>query len=201
MSEILTEPAHRKYPQKIDLKARTVLIVPGLLTPEPPSAPLRSVVAVAAAWVDHLRLGQIIHYLWHIRSCRIWTHHLWKISIITFAWTILYTTHCEKSCKVNILQFQNISDGRHFGGGPWDTGSKWGRCPWQRDKIKECQISFCSTISLLICSLFPCSLSESKNKVKWDLTPASPVIDHLLKKHNIMFQNRWIHVRKLHPSP
>ena len=96
--------------EKIYLKPRTVLIVPGLLTPEPSSAPLRSVVAVAAAWVYHLRLGKIIYYSWHIRSCRIWTNHLCKISIITFAWTILYTTHCEKSCKVNILQFQNISD-------------------------------------------------------------------------------------------
>ena len=49
--------------------------------------------------------------------------------------------------------------------------------------------------------LFLLFLSENENKVKWDLTPASSIIDPLLKWHNIMFQNRQIHVRTLHPSP
>ena len=95
--------------EKNYLKPRTVLIVPGLLTPKPSSAPLRSVVAVAAAWVYHLRLGKIIHYSWHIRSCRIWTHHLCKISIIAFASNYIIHHSLRK-----VLQSQHFAISKYF---------------------------------------------------------------------------------------
>ena len=154
MSEILTVPAHWKYPQKNWFKtshrsdcSRTSDTRALLCTTQIGRCRRCSLSLPPSPGTDN---SLFMAYIWY---CRIWTNHLCKISTITFTWTILYTTHSENSCKVNILQIQNISDGCHFEEGPLDTGSKWGRWPWQRDKIKECQISFCSTISLLICFL------------------------------------------------